>query len=82
MLETELHAIRMNPNYEKTLNNFKMEIRNLQTILKDPENFIYEEINELKRQVDLDREKPKGEIDELADDLIQQLESYEKKFKK
>ena len=35
----------------------------------------------LNRQVDLDREKAKAEIDELADDLIQQLKTYEEKFK-
>jgi hypothetical protein len=52
----------------------------LAVLLKDPENFIYEEINELKRKVDLDREKSKKEIDELANDLIQQLESYETTF--
>ncbi len=51
-------------------------------LLKDPENYIYEGIGELKRQVDLDREKLKKEIDELANDLIQQLESYETTFKK
>jgi hypothetical protein len=49
--------------------------------LKDPENVIYEEISEIKRQVDLDREKLKIKIDELSDDIIQQLETYEKKFK-
>ena len=37
--------------------------------------------SELNRQVDLDREKLKNEIDDLSDDLIKQLESCEKKFK-
>ena len=63
------------------LNNLKKEIGDLETILKDPENIIYEEISELKRQVDLNREQLKSQIDELADDLIHQLETYEKKFK-
>ena len=63
------------------LEDLKKEYQNLEAIVKDPDNFIYEEIGELKRQVDLDREKSKIEIDKLADDLIQQLESYEKKFK-
>ena len=42
---------------------------------------IFEEISELKRQVDLDRESLKIQIDTLADGLIKQLESYEKRFK-
>jgi predicted site-specific integrase-resolvase len=58
-----------------------IEIENLEKILKDPENIIYEQISELKRQVDLDREILKSQIDTLADGLIQQLESYEKEFK-
>ena len=57
------------------------EIENLETILKDPENYIFEEISELKRQVDLDRERLKSQIDEIADDLVHQLESHEKRFK-
>ena len=32
--------------------------------------------------MDLDREKTKAEIDKLADDLIDQLETFEKQFKK
>jgi hypothetical protein len=58
-----------------------MEIKHLEIILDDPENYIHEEINELKRQVDLEREKCKSQIDELADGLILQLESYERAFK-
>ena len=63
------------------LYDLKTEIVNIEAIVKDPENHIFEEINELKRQVDLDRERLIRDIDELSDDLIQQLESYAKKFK-
>ena len=81
MLDVEAHKFNLNPKYETVVNNFKTEIRNLEAILNEPENFIYEEINELKRQVDLDREKTKSEVDRLADDFIQQLERFEKQFK-
>ena len=81
LIESELNKFKLDPKYEATMNNFKMEIQNLEAIIKDPENIIYEEIRELKRQVDLDREKLKYEIDTQADGLIQQLESYEKRFK-
>ena len=81
LLEMELHKFKLDPKYKITRDNLMIEIENLEKILKDPENIIYEEISELKRQVDLDRESIKNEIDTLADGLIQQLESYENRFK-
>ena len=81
LLDMEAHKFAIDPKYERVLNNFKKEILNFETILNEPENFIYEEFNELKRQVDLDREKSKNEIDRLADGLIEQLEAFEKQFK-
>ena len=81
LLDMEAHKITIDPKYERVLNNFKTEIKNLETILNEPENFIYEEINELKRNVDLDRESAKSKIDKLANDFIQQLETFEKQFK-
>lgn len=81
MVRNELHKFHIDSDSKLLLNNFRKEIANLEKIIKDPDNVIYEEISELKRQVDLDREKGKAELDELADDLIQQLESYESKFK-
>ena len=81
MVENELYKFKISSKYKKTLEQLKWEIQKIEAIVKDPKNFIYEEISELKRNVDLDREKLKCEIDDLANDLIQQLEKYEKKFK-
>ena len=81
LVQNELHKLEIDSEYKVVLNNLKKDIGNLETILKDPENVIYEEISELKRQVDLDRERLKAQIDTLAGGMIQQLESYEKKFK-
>jgi hypothetical protein len=81
MVRNELHKFHIDSDSNFLLNNFRKEIANLEKIVQDPDNLIYEEMSELKRQVDLDREKGKAELDELADDLIQQLESYESKFK-
>ena len=81
LIKRELHAFELDPKYETVLSSLRIEIEKIAAILKDPENYIYEEISELKRQVDLDRERLKIRIDELANDLIQQLESYERKFK-
>jgi hypothetical protein len=81
LIDMQLHKSKLDPKYEITRDKLLIEIENLEKILKDPENIIYEEISELKRQVDLDRESLKNEIYTLADGLIQQLESYEKRFK-
>lgn len=80
MLENDLHNFEIDSRHRKILEVLKTEIKTLETIFQDSENVIYEEINELKRQVDLDREELKSRIDTSADDLIQQLETYKKKF--
>jgi len=81
LLDIELHKFDIDSNYKVILNNLNFEINSLQAILKDPENLIYQEIHEIKRQVNLDREKLKSQIDDLADELIQKLEFYELKLK-
>jgi chromosome segregation ATPase len=81
LIENKLHNFEVDSKYKETLQNLKVEIGRLETILIDPDYVIYEQISELKRQVFLDREQTKSQIDALADDLINQLESYEKSFK-
>ena len=81
LLDMEAHKFTIDPKYTRVFSDFKTEIRNLEAIINEPEAVIYQEIHELKRQVDLDREKAKAEIDILADDFVQQLETFEKQFK-
>ena len=71
LIKIELHKFKLDPKYEVAMNKLKMEIESLAAIIKDPENIIYEEIRELKRQVDLDRESLKSQVDTLSDGLIQ-----------
>jgi chromosome segregation ATPase len=78
-IENQLYKLEFNS--DSKLKWFKNEIEKLEVILKDPDNVIYEEISELKRLVDLDRETMKSKIDELANDIIQKLEAYEARFK-
>lgn len=47
----------------------------------DPENFIFTKFSELKRQVDLDRENAKLEIDQLADGILENLALNESELK-
>ena len=71
--QAELHKFKINPDYVKTFKNFKEKIAKLENIHNDPENLIYEKISELKNKVDLDRERAKMEIDQLADGFIEKL---------
>lgn len=81
MLDIEAYKFEIDPKYQKIFESFKTEIENLEAVLNDPDNVIYEQINELKRQVDLNREDLKSHIDAMADKLIQQLESYGNQFR-
>ena len=66
---------------ENVLKSFKEKIKIFEAMQSDPETFIFEEFAELRRLVDLDRENAIKEINELADDLINKLESYQKQLK-
>ena len=81
LIDNDLHNLEVDSKFKLIYNDLKTEIKKIETILKDPEHVIFEEISELKRQVDLEREKLKSQIDVLANDLIQRLESYEARFK-
>jgi hypothetical protein len=76
LIKRKLHEFKLNSKHEAVLNNLKIEIEKLALLLKDPENFIYQEFDELKRLVDLDREQMKIEIDKLANELIQQHRNF------
>ena len=81
MIDHDLHKYEIDPKYQETFNNLEKEVQTLEAILKNPEHAIDEEIKKLKRQVDLERVKLKSQIDEKANDLIQKLESFGKRFK-
>jgi len=49
-------------------------LKEMETIRKDPENYIYEYFGELTRQVDLRRETLIRDIHEYSDELIQKIE--------
>ena len=81
LVENELHKFKIYPKYKELIKKFKSEIEALEKTVKDPENAIYEKFSELKRQVDLEREQTKLQIDRLADDIIEKLVTFEKEFK-
>ena len=81
LIAQDLHKYKIDSKYQETFDNLEKEIETIEQILKDPEPAIDKEINELKKQVDLEREALKSKIDERANDLIQQLESISNRIK-
>ena len=49
----------------------------LNDLIKDPKNYIFETISKLKRDVDLRKEKLKAKIDEISNKMIEKLNRYQ-----
>ena len=81
LMEREIHKFKIDPKYEAIIKNLSHKIKQIEILHSDPELFIYNNFNELKRLVDLDRENAKVEIDKIADEIIQKLDSNEKELK-
>jgi hypothetical protein len=47
-------------------------------MVQDPKNFIFEHVSELRRQVDIRREKIKEKIDNVCVKMIQKLDHFQK----
>jgi hypothetical protein len=66
--------------YVRTINQVKSledNFRQVNDLIKDPKNFIYEEISALKRDVDLRKEKLKQEVDKICAEMIAKLDKYQ-----
>ena len=77
-LDIKLNTLKLNPVYEECkseINYAKNNIQKIENLEKDPENYSFEYFEELKRQVDLRREKLKLELDNYSDEIIQSIES-------
>jgi len=77
-LDLEINKIGLNfgqfKNYSKIIHDLNENLKEMETIRKDPENYIYEYFGELTRQVDLRRETLIRDIHEYSDELIQKIE--------
>jgi ERCC4-related helicase len=77
-LNIKLSTLKVNPVYEECkteINDAKNNIQEIENLEKDPENYSFEYFEELKRQVDLRREKLKLELDNYSDEIMQSIES-------
>jgi len=81
-LDLEVNKINLNlsqfKDYHKLLQDLNKNLNEIETIQKDPDNYIYEYFAELTRQVDLRREIMIRDINEYSDKLIQKIEKLRK----
>ncbi len=76
-LDIKLNSLKLNSVYEeckKKINEAKYQIQKIEILEKNPENYVFEYFEELKRQVDL-REELKLKLDNCSDDIIKTIES-------
>jgi hypothetical protein len=76
-LDVKFNTLKHNPVYEECKNviiEAQSNLTQLEVLDKDPESFIYEYFEDIKRKVDLRRETLKLRIDNSSDDIIQSIE--------
>ena len=77
-LNIKLNTLKLNPVYEeckREINDAENNIKNIENLDKDTENYIFKYFEELKRQVDLRREELKLKLDNCSDEIIKSIES-------
>ena len=77
LMAQEIYKLKIDPAYQDVLYSLKEKIKKIEIMHSDSENLIDKKIQELKRQVDLDREEAKAEIDKQADELINKLDMHQ-----
>ncbi len=77
-LDFEINNINLNfsqfNDYYKIIQDLKKNLKEIELIRKDPEDYIAEYFGELTRQVDLRRDTLIGDIHKYSDELIQKIE--------
>jgi len=78
LLEKRVNKISLNfsqfNDYRKIIHDLNKNLKEMETIQNDPENYIFEYFGELTRQVDLRRETLIEDIHKYSDELIQKIE--------
>jgi hypothetical protein len=60
---------------KKVIGEAQKDVSEIESIDKDPENYIYEYFEDIKRQVDLRREDLKEKIDTYSDETIESIDN-------
>ena len=81
MLKLKFGQIYLGEVYEnanKEILNLESSLKKISDMVQDPKNFIFEHVSELRRQVDIRREKIKEKIDNICVKMIQKLDDFQK----
>jgi len=80
MLKIEFDKISLGDAYvkvSKEIDNLETSLDKLNGLIQDPKNYIYEYVSNVKRDVDLRKEKLKEKIDQICGEMIAKLENYQ-----
>ena len=75
-LSIQLNTLELTPVYDeckKVIGEAQKDVAQIESIDKDPENYIYEYFEDIKRKVDLRREYLKERIDKYSDETIESI---------
>ena len=81
ILQLKFEQIYLGEVYEnanKEILNLESSLKKISDMVQDPKNFIFEHVSELRRQVDIRREKIKEKIDNICVKMIQKLDHFQK----
>lgn len=76
-LDIQFNTLKLSPIFEeckKTIEETSEIASRIDSLSKDPNNYIYEYFNDIKSKVDLRREELKLNIDQYSDELIKSIE--------
>jgi hypothetical protein len=84
IISTGIFAFDLGPKHKNAVescNKMNELIEEVEQLVKDPINYIYEQIGDLKRRIDLAREEFKLKIDDEAEMLLKKMQKYENNCK-
>jgi len=84
-LSIQLNTLELTPIYDeckKVIGEAQKDVDEIESIDKDPENYIYEYFEDIKRQVDLRREDLKERIDTYSAETIESINNAQKNCQK
>ena len=84
-LSIQLNTLELTPVYDeckKVIGEAQKDVAEIESIDKDPENYIYEYFEDIKRQVDLRREDLKEKVDKYSDETIKTINNAQKTCQK
>ena len=81
-LKMNLHELNFGDQFNKSKNSCKKlekVLKDLEDVKRDPENFIFDYVSNIKNDIDLKREELKLKIDKISNNSIKRIEDFEKK---